>query len=69
MKETETHKSIEDEMSIVCLQMYNHLEQPIRLNKTSIETRKNLISQGGNRGFRMTAGFNKKYENSDPIEE
>jgi hypothetical protein len=39
--------------------MFNYLEQPTRVNKTSIDTRKNLRSQAGNRIFRMTTGFKK----------
>jgi hypothetical protein len=40
--------------------MLNFLEQPTRNNKTSIETRKNLRSQAGNRIFRMTTGFKRE---------
>jgi hypothetical protein len=70
MKETELNKAIDDGLSGVCQNMVNYLEQPLRVNKTSIDTRKNLRSQGGNRIFRMTAGFKREnYENEEPIEE
>jgi hypothetical protein len=50
--------------------MLNYLQPPARGNKTSIETRKNLRSQGGSRIFRMTAGFKKEnFEDGQPIEE
>lgn len=63
-------KSIEDGLSLTCENMLSFLEQPGRNTKTSIDTRKNLRSQGGNRIFRMTAGFKREaHENEEPIAE
>jgi hypothetical protein len=63
-------KSIEDGLSFTCESMLNFLEQPTRIAKTSIDTRKNLRSQGGNRIFRMTTGFKREgHENEEPIAE
>jgi hypothetical protein len=56
-------KAIEDGLSLTCDHMLNFLETPLRNNKTSIDTRKSLRSQGGNRIFRMTAGFKREHEN------
>lgn len=63
MKETEVNKAISDGISLECEPMANYLDQAVRVNKTSIENRKNLRSQGGNRIFRMTAGFKRDHEN------
>lgn len=69
LKETETSKAIDDDISTVCEQMHEHLEQTQRVNKTSYDHRKNLKSQAGTRMFRMTAGFKQHPENDDAIEE
>jgi hypothetical protein len=69
LRETEVSKSIEDGLSSACEAMSNFLEQPARANKTSVDMRKNLRSQGGNRIFRMTTGFKKEGHEEQPIEE
>jgi hypothetical protein len=69
MKEAEINKAIEDAISPHCQRMAEYLRGPThhhqshepRLNKTSVEPRRNLKSQVGTRMMGLTGGL-KRYQ-------
>jgi hypothetical protein len=73
LKEAEINKGIEDGVSPLCQQMHEFLKgsrvpQNERYNKTSIDQRRNLRSQAGNRLMGMTTGnFRKSEDRRDAI--